>query len=375
LAKKLPYFLILVMVFTMFSGVETNKFKTVFAENENNNLMFDFGSDSSPVAIGYTKVSNTSLYEASKGFGLNMSVNFRDRENPDDIRRDFVFSSNNYQFKVDIPSGDYFVKIIAGDHIASNRTGITIEEINKGSISSSKGEFTEFGEIISIKDGQLNVAFSGKDARVNGIEIFPMAAPTELRLESKTLLPITSVTLNWNEVNGAIGYNIYRKTEEDHEFKKIGTSKSVKFTDDTVELGLTYTYAVTQINSVSIESSKSNELSVLMIDESVEIPNAPSSLEIDYALEDSITLKWTAVDNTAKYYIYRAKTENGTYSKVGVSSKATFTDGNVITNNQFYYRVKAVNLGGLSDPSDILKSPITKVTLRRMEHLNRNQNR
>ena len=130
---------ILYLLFICFNIVATNYNITAMAASV---YKFDFGSESSPVASGYTKVSNTMVYNSSRGYGLNTSVDYRDRGNPDDLRRDFVIYSS-FSFMVDLPNGTYDVKLITGDAIAFNRTSVTIEGVSYGNMTSSSGGFAE----------------------------------------------------------------------------------------------------------------------------------------------------------------------------------------------------------------------------------------
>ncbi|WP_100405683.1 rhamnogalacturonan lyase family protein [Bacillus solitudinis] len=375
--KKFSMFMATTMVFTMFSS--SGAFvQTATAEEGQDELplKFDFGSASSPVADGYLSVSNTMIYDEERGYGLNKAVAERNRGGPDALRRDFTLDGN-YEFMVDLPNGDYFVRLIAGDDIAFNRTGFTVEGENKGNISSQAGEYAELTTMTSVLDGQLNIAMS-ENGRVNGLEIIPMSEITTLEVASKELSPEASVTLTWEENDAAESYSVYRKAEGEADFSKIGSSDLAEYVDTSAELGFTYTYAVALVNEQGIESDKSNEVTVTMIDESVEVGSAPTNLQLKSATEESVTFSWNAVDGAVEYYVYRARYNEAdypegavSYSKVGTAKTPEFTDESVITNRHFYYKVKAANEGGISEASSVLETPIELKQLRQMEKLNR----
>lgn len=52
------------------------------------------------------------------------------------------------------------------------------------------------------------------------------------------------LTLKWKKVKGAESYTVYRSTSKDGAYKKIGTTKSLKYTDSKVKKGKTYYYKV-----------------------------------------------------------------------------------------------------------------------------------
>uniref|UniRef100_UPI00313B441C rhamnogalacturonan lyase family protein n=2 Tax=Bacillus sp. OTU2372 TaxID=3043858 RepID=UPI00313B441C len=366
--KKLPVIVSSAMVLSMFSGIGMVTPKQAHAA-ELTSLKFDFGSSTSPVAKGYTQVTNAMTYSGERGYGLTKSVDFRDRGNPDDLLRDFVIN-NNFGFSVDVPNDEYYVKVVAGDSIASNKTNLTIEGESFGTISTSSGKFSEKDEMISVQDGQMNFSFSG-DGRVNAIEIFPMTTPTGLTITEKKLYPNTSVSLKWDELNGAESYNIYRKADGDAAPTKVGSTSTPEFIDETVQLGLKYEYTVSQVNESGIESGKSTPINVALVDETKAVPESPARLTLVNSTDKSIAFTWNGVEDALMYYVYRAKSPQGPFERVGISNNGEFTDKSISPTRHYYYRVSAVSLGGISNPSNSIETPITKVVQRQMEKLDR----
>ncbi|WP_331490878.1 LPXTG cell wall anchor domain-containing protein [Aquibacillus rhizosphaerae] len=137
---------------------------------EDFNVKFDFGTDTSPVKTGFNQVSNSMVYDSEIGYGLDVTVDSRDRAEPDDIRRDFVIGSD-YQFMVDLRNGTYDLKIVAGDNIASNKTGFVIEGEDQGNISSGSGQYAELETTVTVTDGQLTIDIS-EVGRINGLEVY-----------------------------------------------------------------------------------------------------------------------------------------------------------------------------------------------------------
>lgn len=359
------------------NGVEITQLMEVEPEPEESmNLMFDFGSETSPVADGYLQVAETLIYDEEIGYGFDKEVGFRDRGEPDDLLRDFALAGEA-EFMVDLPNGDYFVRIIAGDEIAFSRTSFIIEGEDYGSISSQAGEYAVFTENIKVLDDQLNIEI-GDNGRINGLEIIPMSEISSLELKEVSLSIEPYVTLQWDEEEAAESYNIYRKHKSDDDFTHIGNTVDNEYTDDTVELGSTYTYAVTLVNDLEVESAKSNEVTTELIDDSISAPKAPSALELTNATEDSVSFKWGAVDGALEYHVYRSRFDQSefpdqdvNYTKVGVTNDTNLTDDSIFTYNNYYYVVYAVNEGGTSKASEILETPLTEVKHRQMEKLNR----
>jgi titin len=85
---------------------------------------------------------------------------------------------------------------------------------------------------------------------------------------------------------------------------------------------------------------------------SIDIPAAPTQLEVSDSTFDAITIQW--VDNASietGFAIYRSTNENGTYSRIAQvgSDMTTFTDNDVIHGTRYFYKVAAFNEQGYSD--------------------------
>ena len=78
---------------------------------------FDFGTVGSPVESGYTQVTESTVYSVGSGYGWASTSGLasRDRAAPNALNRDFVFSSAEKTFNVDLANGDYTVTITLGD--------------------------------------------------------------------------------------------------------------------------------------------------------------------------------------------------------------------------------------------------------------------
>jgi Concanavalin A-like lectin/glucanases superfamily/Glycoside hydrolase 123 N-terminal domain len=74
---------------------------------------FNFGTPSSPNIPGFKKVTKSTLYDVSTGYGFvgeNLPEDNTDEKGPDDLSRSYVQGSAT--FKVDLPAGDYEIWIL-----------------------------------------------------------------------------------------------------------------------------------------------------------------------------------------------------------------------------------------------------------------------
>jgi len=150
--------------------------------------MFDFGSDSSPVELDFTPVSESTLYSSAKGYGWASisGLASRDRGAPDDLRRDLVQSVTEHTFKLDLMNGDYRIAMIMGDqsymHDLIDVYAEDIQEMND--LTATAGEFQEVAFYTTVLDGQLNLRIlddGGADANwvINALTVKPGTTPTE----------------------------------------------------------------------------------------------------------------------------------------------------------------------------------------------------
>lgn len=78
---------------------------------------FDFGTPTSPVAAGFTRGTDLTLYIQDGYYGwLDTQGNTaRDRAIGNDLERDLVFNSTSRTFRVILPKGEYEVQALLGD--------------------------------------------------------------------------------------------------------------------------------------------------------------------------------------------------------------------------------------------------------------------
>lgn len=148
--------------------------------------------------------------------------------------------------------------------------------------------------------------------------------------------------LTWSKVNGATGYNVYRKLENDKSYKLIKTingNGNVEFTDSGLKCGVKYYYRVNgfrTVDSKNYEGLGSKDYLGLTTPAQ---PALKSAKSLGY---NTISIEWTKVEGATGYDIYRKTT--GTYSKIGTVDKqstVTFKDEKAVTGVRYQYTVRA----------------------------------
>ncbi|QMV43137.1 rhamnogalacturonan acetylesterase [Cohnella cholangitidis] len=142
---------------------------------------FDFGIGEA--ADGYTKVTAECGYDSARGYGFTdvSRVTARDRKAPDALKRDLCIPADT-SFRLDVPNGNYAVSIVMGDWIVPACTTLKASPgrllIRHRAVSA--GQFVRETVAVYVRDGHMNLSFSGPAPRVNALEI--QAVPRAINL-------------------------------------------------------------------------------------------------------------------------------------------------------------------------------------------------
>ena len=194
----------------------------------------------------------------------------------------------------------------------------------------------------------------------SGVSVKYVASP-----ESKTTNSSKGVKVSWSNVNGATGYNIYRKQLINGKWSSwvnMGVVKPSKsyYVDKTAQSGATYRYAVRAVINKSKSSYKATSALTFLGIPKVTISNSKQAMNV----------KWSGVTGALNYRVYRAEYVSGKWTSWKCINKAvnatTFTDSSVISGMNYKYTVRAVNGKSLSsftgsDNLLYIAEPIVKI--------------
>ena len=158
--------------------------------------------------------------------------------------------------------------------------------------------------------------------------------------------------LTWNAVEGATSYRIYRSTSRGSGYSLLGTTTATSYTNTGAKAGTTYYYRVKACNDArlspysNIVSGQSKAVTPKPAAPVVKIGHSASS--------GKPMLTWNAVSGATSYKVYRATSQNGTYSLLGAVTATSYTNTGAKAGTTYYYRVKACNDAGLSPYSNIV---------------------
>ena len=167
--------------------------------------------------------------------------------------------------------------------------------------------------------------------------------------------------LTWNAVEGATSYRIYRSTAKGSGYSLLGTTTATSYTNTGAKAGTTYYYRVKACNDAGL-SPYSNVVSG-QVKSVTPKPSAPVVKIGNSSTSGKPMLTWNAVSGATSYKVYRATSQNGTYSLLGTVTATSYTNTGAKAGTTYYYKVKAVNSAGESAFSNVVSGKTTVTTL------------
>jgi subtilisin family serine protease/fibronectin type 3 domain-containing protein/methionine-rich copper-binding protein CopC len=182
-------------------------------------LRFDFGTASSPLEAGYTRVAPNTVYSASAGYGWQAGrVGGVDRGVGTALTRDLAYS-RDMTFALDVSDGVYEVVLYIGDEggWAHDQMGIFLEGRQVDTVSTPPGEVLSFRYSgVEVSGGQLTLRL----ADLGGSDVYTVLAGLEVGPDTPGGAGIASVTESAGSSFASLDSNRVR-------LQRPGASKSV----------------------------------------------------------------------------------------------------------------------------------------------------
>ncbi|MDR1830986.1 MAG: fibronectin type III domain-containing protein [Candidatus Fibromonas sp.] len=155
-------------------------------------------------------------------------------------------------------------------------------------------------------------------------------APTNVTAKAASS---NSITISWNAVTSASSYEVYRAESSSGLYTRIvnGTS-SLSYTNSNLATATTFYYKVKAANGQLSDSVSTTTLLT-----------APSGVKAESLTSSSITITWNDFANATAYRIYRSESYSGTYAEIGTSTSNSYTDTELASNANYYYKVSVRN--------------------------------
>ena len=151
---------------------------------------------------------------------------------------------------------------------------------------------------------------------------------------SKITTSYNSITVKWNTVSDADGYQVYRKVNSG-KWKVVKNTTGTSYKDKNVKAGYKNSYTVKaykKVNGKKVYSGYNKKgLSGKL--------NTIVSLSVK---NKTVSISWKKTTGATGYYIYRSGSKNGKFSKIKTITNGKtlkYTDKKVKTGNTYYYKV------------------------------------
>ena len=159
------------------------------------------------------------------------------------------------------------------------------------------------------------------------------------------------IDLSWEPVEGATGYNVYRREDEQNEFSLKPLNRepltATQYADLNVENEKRYIYTIRTVRRVAktdVEGKGSLGIPVAPTD--LVPPGAPVGL-VAIPLKDGIELNWRKNQDRdlLGYYVYRRKPDGKEFKRLNESplTRETYLDKNVELRQEYEYAITAVD--------------------------------
>ncbi|MBO5192390.1 MAG: leucine-rich repeat protein [Bacteroides sp.] len=146
----------------------------------------------------------------------------------------------------------------------------------------------------------------------------------------------TTVTLSWNDVEGASKYAVSRKIETDASFKRIKTVTETETSVLAGTSGLTSSFIVIALDENGKTICESEVVSILLSD--IETPSIAS---VTQKTSSAATMVLNKLSNVSGYEVYRSDTKNGDYTLLKSVTLTSFVNSGLIPGGDYYYKVRA----------------------------------
>jgi fibronectin type 3 domain-containing protein len=194
--------------------------------------------------------------------------------------------------------------------------------------------------------GKANVTFAYKPATSVGVDKIKPLVPTGSSATYDSATGRAKVSWSRNQEMDLAGYRVFRRLKGSTTWTRVTTTTATSYTDASLPVtGDTYYYEVRAYDTAGNESAGTTDRPVTTTDRTA--PAVPQGVAVtDSSEKGGLRTGWTAVPGAASYQVYRATSENGSFSRVGSTGQVSYRDATAEQGVTYYYRVTALDAAG-----------------------------
>lgn len=159
--------------------------------------------------------------------------------------------------------------------------------------------------------------------------------PTSVKTKSKNY---QEITIGWNEMDGAVKYNIYRAEQKNGNYKNIKTVTAPSYTDTKRVTNKNYYYKICAVYTSDGKMINSEDSNVVR---GKSVLPVTTGLKVKKSSMTSSKLNWKKVPGASGYEIYRANKQKNKYKKVGNTKRTTYKNQKLTKKRTYFYKVRA----------------------------------
>lgn len=191
---------------------------------------------------------------------------------------------------------------------------------------------------------------SGDSASAEGGSAAPQTPSRIIATEGQYT---SSVRIEWDAVDGAEYYVIYKSVDNRDQFRVVASNiKTAYYIDEKVTPNRIYYYKVAAGTGTTWSSPSIDTRGFAHTGK----PFSPERVNASSDTIGYISLKWTSVPQADSYKVMRSESPDGSYTGLAVdlpSSQTEYKDeSSLVRDRKYYYQIIAVNEEGESDPGE-----------------------
>lgn len=146
--------------------------------------------------------------------------------------------------------------------------------------------------------------------------------------------------LDWEKVDGAVQYEVYRALGSSQDFRHLATISGTRLTNTSAKRGQEYQYQVMAVCENKYGNSARSETVRLLSGQEMELSKPTIHLAND-AASGKIVVTWEPVEGAGNYEVYRRVGKEGQFTLLDTRIGTKLTDRSVEPGVTYYYQVRA----------------------------------
>ena len=146
------------------------------------------------------------------------------------------------------------------------------------------------------------------------------------------------ITLKWNEVKGASGYEIYRYSATYDKWIEVERTSNTYDEVDNLLSASVYTFKVRAFTQDASGKYIYSDFSAPF--KTATSPKDVNNLRVSSKTKTSVTLKWNAVKRADKYQVYRYEKSTGEWKRLITTSKTSYTASGLSSCTSYKFKVR-----------------------------------